>query len=224
MDYKRRTYLIKQSFQLRLLVRIFSSMAVILMLLSIFLYFSNRKSLEGTRNIIREFLVGYTVSAHEEGDLPAKVTKGMGLIQQAKFMADGVSNALDRLQKNLYSSLVTSLVISFILVITLFLIVSHRIAGPVYRFEQSIKRVRDGDLSVQISLRDKDELKELAEYFNTMVTEMNARISDMIEISNKINRFPAETLTKAKRDKFYKLANELSEKINYFRTDNPPYH
>ncbi len=49
---------------------------------------------------------------------------------------------------------------------------SHRIAGPMYRLCQSIKRIREKDLDFEVKLRDGDELTEIA-------TELNHLISDL---------------------------------------------
>ena len=43
---------------------------------------------------------------------------------------------------------------------------THRVAGPFYRFEKTVDEMIKGDLSVKIGLREKDEGKELAEKIN----------------------------------------------------------
>ncbi len=59
--------------------------------------------------------------------------------------------------------------------VTLF--VSHRIAGPMFRFEQDIKKIARGDLSVRINLRRKDQFSEMATAFNEMVSGLNEKIT-----------------------------------------------
>lgn len=58
--------------------------------------------------------------------------------------------------------------------VTLF--VSHRIAGPMFRFEKDIKRVASGDLSVRINLRHKDQFSEMADAFNEMASSFHGKI------------------------------------------------
>ncbi len=61
-----------------------------------------------------------------------------------------------------------------IIIITLFL--SHRVAGPFYRFEKTLEAMINGDLSQKIYLRKKDEGKELANKIN----QFNTTLSDKV--------------------------------------------
>jgi nitrate/nitrite-specific signal transduction histidine kinase len=49
---------------------------------------------------------------------------------------------------------------------------SHRIAGPMYRICQSIKRVRERDLDFEVTLRDGDELTEIATELNHLISTL----------------------------------------------------
>ncbi|MCL5023251.1 MAG: methyl-accepting chemotaxis protein [Nitrospirae bacterium] len=62
-------------------------------------------------------------------------------------------------------------------VVSLFL--SHRIAGPLYRFEKSAEEITKGNLSFRIRLRKKDEGKELAGRMNTMIETLSDRLADI---------------------------------------------
>lgn len=55
------------------------------------------------------------------------------------------------------------------------LLVSHKIAGPVYRLKKSMEQVSAGDLSLLIKLREGDELQELKDSFNEMVNSLRQR-------------------------------------------------
>ncbi|WP_319577383.1 methyl-accepting chemotaxis protein [uncultured Desulfobacter sp.] len=59
---------------------------------------------------------------------------------------------------------------------------THRVAGPFYRFEKTVDEMSKGDLSVKIGLREKDEGKELAEkinLFNSKLLQNLNRIQDL---------------------------------------------
>ena len=55
--------------------------------------------------------------------------------------------------------------------------VSHRFAGPIYRFEQSAQEVSTGDLTHRVSLRTGDELLELQEEFNGMLASLQTLVA-----------------------------------------------
>lgn len=53
------------------------------------------------------------------------------------------------------------------------LYLTHRTAGPIYRFEQSAKELRQGNLGLRIRLREGDDLKELAEALNASLENLD---------------------------------------------------
>lgn len=50
--------------------------------------------------------------------------------------------------------------------------ITHKIAGPVYRFKRVLAEISSGNLNISIKLRDKDDLKDLAEDFNLVIGEL----------------------------------------------------
>jgi methyl-accepting chemotaxis protein len=62
------------------------------------------------------------------------------------------------------------------LIFAIAMFVSHRFAGPIYRFEQSAQAVGSGDLTHRVSLRTGDELLELQEEFNGMVSNLQSLV------------------------------------------------
>ena len=65
-----------------------------------------------------------------------------------------------------------------LLVIVISAIVSHKMAGPVYRFEQTCKAIAKGDFSQRVHLRKGDRLTELQEEFNKMMDVVENRINN----------------------------------------------
>lgn len=63
----------------------------------------------------------------------------------------------------------------FVVVISAFL--SHKMAGPVYRFEQVCKAIAQGDFSQRVHLRKGDQFMELQDDFNAMMDRVEAEIN-----------------------------------------------
>ena len=63
----------------------------------------------------------------------------------------------------------------FVVVISAFL--SHKMAGPVYRFEQVCKAIAKGDFSQRVHLRQGDQFMELQDDFNAMMDRVEAEIN-----------------------------------------------
>lgn len=74
------------------------------------------------------------------------------------------------------SSLIAIILISLGCVFIV-LFISHRIAGPLYRFEKSVEQIASGDLTVNTRLREKDEIKVLAETLNEVISKLRDKIT-----------------------------------------------
>jgi methyl-accepting chemotaxis protein len=70
-------------------------------------------------------------------------------------------------------------------VIAMFL--THRFAGPIYRLEQSVQKMSDGNLAFDVTLRKNDDGKELAAALNGFKEDLAARIGSMSELSDAID-------------------------------------
>ena len=172
MSKARKQVLIKKNFQLKLMAKVFGFVVAVVFLLSTSLFFTNQYAVDSARNQVSSFLLKYTDGITEN----AENYSAASFIGKASEMANSINDALERLDAYLLISLSVALVISIVLIITVFLGISHRIAGPVYRFEETIKQLKTGDLSVRIKLRNRDDLKELAEEINQMSDSLNDKL------------------------------------------------
>ncbi len=98
-----------------------------------------------------------------------------------------------------------ALYLALMLVVSLY--VSHRFAGPIYRFEKSAQAVSGGDLTHRVSLRTGDELLELQEEFNGMIAALQALV--------RKDRNLAERLA----ERVGEIAQKLPEEAQAARTD-----
>jgi methyl-accepting chemotaxis protein len=85
------------------------------------------------------------------------------------------TTALAVLPAVLYTNLITLILITVgTVVVTLF--ISHKIAGPLFRFEQELKEIAEGDLTTSIRLREKDQISDVAEGLNRTVAALRAKV------------------------------------------------
>lgn len=80
-------------------------------------------------------------------------------------------------------------VVTFVIVYRFSLIASHRIAGPMFVLERGMKRLAEGDLTVELKLRKNDNFHETIEIFNLTVADLRERV---IRI-NKLLENPEDT-------------------------------
>ena len=71
-----------------------------------------------------------------------------------------------------YLSIIALLQIFFVVVLTLIitLLVSHQIAGPIFRYEEVLGRISAGQFPEQISTRSTDQLKPMVDSLNDLTT------------------------------------------------------
>jgi methyl-accepting chemotaxis protein len=72
-----------------------------------------------------------------------------------------------------------------VVVVSMFL--THRFAGPMYRFEKSVEEMMSGNFSFQIRLRKKDEGKELAQMMNQLIGMISSREREMRHLTGEID-------------------------------------
>ena len=76
----------------------------------------------------------------------------------------------------IYTNLITLGLIT-IASIAVTLIVSHRLFGPLYRFEKDLQEIGRGNLVKHISLRKEDQLKDFVVSINNMTASLHSKVS-----------------------------------------------
>lgn len=100
--------------------------------------------------------------------------------------------------------------------LVVFIYLSHRMAGPLYRFEQSLGRMAGGDLHYKVHIRKKDQFEELRRALNSFIENTGGRIGDMKrDVSDILNQLDQENVNKAQ---LKKSAEKLKDKLEFFKT------
>jgi methyl-accepting chemotaxis protein len=85
---------------------------------------------------------------------------------------------------------------------------SHRIAGPVYVFSREISKLGSGDITANISLRDKDMFQPEAAEMNASIAALRKRISVIQDLSEQLQQ--AQTAGLDTTSSIQQLTAELS--------------
>ena len=80
---------------------------------------------------------------------------------------------------SLHSRIWPAVLILFVLLSAHSVFVSHRIAGPLYRFRKVMKTVASGDLSIRFTLRKKDYLVKEADLFAEMIAVLRDKVGSL---------------------------------------------
>ena len=91
-----------------------------------------------------------------------------------------------------YTNLIT-LVLITMATVGVTLMVSHKLAGPLFRFEADLKMIGDGELNKKVRLRKEDQLKDMVQSLNDMTESLHGKVSAIRTQIRQTRDFAAET-------------------------------
>ena len=111
-----------------------------------------------------------------------------------------VRSIADFLKPLLLQTFVISTIVIGMATIIITLFVSHRIAGPLYRFKKVLFSLSEGDFSLTFKIRLKDSLQDMALALNYMIGNVRKKI-DLIdkEFKNLKSKVDAEDIKEIKK-------------------------
>jgi methyl-accepting chemotaxis protein len=89
-------------------------------------------------------------------------------------------------------------------------VISHRMAGPIFKFEKSCATVAEGDLTHRVYLRKGDQLTDLQDQFNNMMGSVH-------ETLREYEKFRAEAAAAGLQDKAEALRGRVAEIMPRFK-------
>jgi len=136
-----------------------------------------------------------------------------------------VKTTADFILPILVQTVVVVMIIVSIATIFVTLFVSHKIAGPLYRFKKTMKDLEGGNFAEDFRIRHLDQLQDLAETFNIMIRRVREEAANLKvnfnKLEEKLGNISEQEITETKRALFRELKNisgELNRIINYFKT------
>jgi len=106
--------------------------------------------------------------------------------------------------------------------IIVFTLLTHRIAGPLYRFEKVLKQIGAGDVSKKFDLRKLDQLTHVEQTLNALIDSLDARMKrvkrELIELQKLASKAGDSTALSEIQEKIKHIKNE----IDYFKVSSDP--
>jgi methyl-accepting chemotaxis protein len=137
---------------------------------------------------------------------------------------EGTTDVASLFQVVLVPILVANLLILCI-IIPYSLIYSHKIAGPIYRLEQSLDFLLKGEMDFIIVLRRKDEFKYLANKMNALIDYMRRNIGE-VRLSYRMIQERAvkiQNMVKTPPVDIESLNMEIMELSRFFKERGKPF-
>jgi methyl-accepting chemotaxis protein len=98
----------------------------------------------------------------------------------------------------------------------IFILLSHRIAGPLYRFEKTLNEISAGNLAKRINLRKNDQLNELQEALNSLLVSFDERLGRTKNNLSELKELLAKN-DPGNLQKIYKVIELLEKEIEHFK-------
>lgn len=135
-----------------------------------------------------------------------------------------VQTTADFLLPLLIQNVCIMMIIIGLATIMMTLLISHKIAGPLYRLKKAVKTLGEGDFSGEFKIRRKDQLQDLAQIFNEMIVNLRTRLKMMEknirDIKEKSNNISEGDIAEQKKSILRDLKNilfETEKQSRYFK-------
>lgn len=105
-------------------------------------------------------------------------------------------------------------------VLVLALFVSHRIAGPAFRLQREVVRMKEGDMVRDFKIRDKDQLQSLAQSLSLMSETFCAKHRALREATDTLTRYLEEKdycVSPDDKEELCKTLGKVRNTLSYFR-------
>lgn len=189
MRERRRHFLINKSLQLRYMLTVALTLAVVTTASLVGLYFGIWGGVLDSfsdQRILNDLVTAARMQQYEEARRPQSQAEDsffpLSIFRQAELLSERqqeiFKEILDETNRNLSEKLFFLLLL--IAAGTIFL--SHKIAGPFYRFEKVLSQIKKGEIDVRCHLRKFDEAKSVAQALNGAVESLDLKVSRLKKI------------------------------------------
>lgn len=185
--HKRTHYLINTKFQLKYTTAMVAMVLTVMLVTGIGIYlgmwssiienFSQFKVSEDLETAKR--IAGYEEARYAKGDF--RLEK---IFREAELLSAREKETLHNALRSVNKSLIPKIIILMVIIFIAGIFISHRIAGPMYRFEKSAEAISKGDLSVNFNIRKSDEMHETAVTLEEMIESLRKDIEKVKKLAD----------------------------------------
>jgi methyl-accepting chemotaxis protein len=104
----------------------------------------------------------------------------------------------------------------------IFIVLSHRIAGPLYRVEKVLKEIGLGDFTTRVNLRRTDQLTELKEALNSLLEALDARMGRVKKCVEETQELLAKKNDPEMISELSSALARLRKEIDHFKVTSGP--
>ncbi|MGA2506678.1 MAG: hypothetical protein ABSF80_04295 [Chitinispirillaceae bacterium] len=188
--FKRKRYFIDRKFQGRYMMTFFVPMMIMLVFMLGTLYFAAQTIVDTTTRMLSQDVENtITLSLQDNANpSPEKYKTTLADISRSIAMFSRSKDLKREMLLSLLWVFGIGLFIVIVQIVAMTVFFSHKVAGPVYRFEQVLHDCIDGRYDGSIHLRQGDELQNLAGLFNSALQATRQRLDGLIHAESDQKR------------------------------------
>jgi len=217
--HHRTRYLVRQGLQLRYLSVIVVSMVLASLVTGSLLYFDIWSTVipEFSQARLAEKLeIAGHLHDYESARGIRQEHPELRLFHEAQLLSGHEQAVVANVLRSANTRVLPKIIILAALIAMASLLMSHRIAGPIYRFIASARAMGRGDLTVKFSLRKDDELSDLADALDQMARALRKQIAQASASAQEMSQAleiltHADNTTPEDRRRFVSLKSRLAK-------------
>lgn len=200
---RRKNFFINKPFQLRYMLYLTLPLLVITIVIMLALYIGIWGSMLDSFNDERlrnDLLTASRLTEYEQARQPADAGKDQSLLffKQAEKLSERQREVFKEILDESNQRVIPKLILILILVGWGSIYLSHKVAGPLYRFHLTLEEIKKGNLRTRIALRKEDEGKSLAGKFNDTLITLDQNFSKLKNIIRENESNPPQLIMKLK--------------------------
>jgi methyl-accepting chemotaxis protein len=215
--FQRKHFFINKRLQIRYMISMLIPMLVLITFIGLIMYYSQYRFVQATTQEMGRDLknVILTNQLYSPGDDCARDAKTVADVKSriAQY-AVGDRSFSGPLLKTAYKILFVGLFVVVAELAFLTIFISHKVAGPVYRFSKFAEDLKAGNLKGRIYLRKGDELADVASEFNQSADFLQGEMRSLLNLSdNMIEEMKKGNVSSDAQLKFERQLTEAKSKF-----------
>lgn len=194
---RRRHFFINKPLQLRYMFTLTLILGVIILTSLVSIYFGIWGGVLDTfsdARIQNDLLTAMRLQDYEEvrtAQVPSEESfSTLSLFRQAERMSQRQQEVFKEILDQTNRNLIGKLLLLFLVLAWGTIFLSHKIAGPLYRFEALLHQIAQGELDLRCQLRKFDEAKSVAQAFNQALESLDTKIAGLKKLVRENEKTP----------------------------------
>lgn len=179
--FVRKHFFIDRSFQGKYMITFLIPMLVLLLFMLFTIYFASQAIISMTTRIVKDDVENIIATQLQDKPEPSIAVYQSMVGEITDYLRTFSDNV--KYRKAFFSTLMwvlgAGILIVIIQLVLLTIFVSHKVAGPIYRFEKTCHDLIAGNYADMVKLRKGDDMQNLSHLLNEAIQATRQRFSDL---------------------------------------------